>query len=155
MFKQSQHLYANQRCGEICNLYPNIAGVWNIEGFSIQYTSIDDPNRSLIPTRITFLGVDILQNGRFFSYDAHDGRLPKLGVLEPLIFDGKFGGWKGHMVDTRFDNENFIFNFTVIDDCGNVNAFDITYTESGFQEGNPDQVPRVEHAYATRVLLKF
>lgn len=131
--------------------YPILEGQYNIEGFSLQYTSPQDQPSSLIPTRVSFPNVIIRQNGRFFTYDGRDGRLPKLGVLEPLIFNGEFGGWKGRMVDTRFDNENFIFNFTCIDECNRVHAFDITYTESGFQEGNPDQTPRVEYAYATRI----
>lgn len=132
------------------HLFPNIEGRWNVEGFSLEYKSPQDTNTSLIPTKVNFNNIVIRQNGRFFNYDAHDGRLPKLGVLEPIFFNGELGGWKGHMVDTKFDNENFIFNFTLIDECNNVQAFDITYTESGFQEGNPDQNPRVEYAYATR-----
>lgn len=132
------------------NLYPNISGQWNVEGFTIFYPTPETTDTSLTPIPISFTNISIKQNGRFFNYDVHDGRLPKLGVLEPLYFKGEFGGWKGHMVDSKFDNENFIFNFTVIDDCNNVQAFDITYTESGFREGQPDQNPRVEYAYATR-----
>ena len=131
--------------------YVILEGTWKIRGYTIQYSSPQDKPTSLIPQKVSFDNVKIKQNGRFFSYDGNDGRLPKLGVLEPIFINGKLAGWRGHMVDTRFDNDNFIFSFSEIDECNKVQSFEITYTESGFDRINPEQVPRVEHATATRV----
>ena len=79
-----------------------------------------------------------------------DDRLVNMGLFEAVYFNGKFQGWKAHMVDTQFDNENYIFNFSKIDKYNKVQEFIITYTESGFGV-DPKQKPRVENAVATRI----
>lgn len=133
---------------------PNIEGVWKIRGLTIGYenpTMIPPNVANLDPIKVRFDGVIIKQNGRFFSYNINTERLPKLGVMEPVVINGKLKGWKGHMVDAKFDNDYFIFNFIEFDEKNNVTKFDITYLESGFEIGNPEQVPRVEYAIAKRV----
>jgi hypothetical protein len=133
-------------------MVPDIEGLWEVKGFYISYetpTSTVDLNN---PTIYPKTKVVIKQNGRFFTYrkQGDDSRLAKLGVMEKVYLNGKFAGWKGHMVDAQYDNENFIFNFSRI--CDNVvKKFDITYTESGFSKTVPDQTPRVEYAIAKRL----
>lgn len=131
---------------------PDIEGLWEIKGYYILYetptSTVDLQNPKIFPkTRI-----EIKQNGRFFTYrlQGDNVRLAKLGVMEKVYLDGRFYGWKGHLVDSTYDNENYIFNFSKI--CNNViEKFDITYTESGFSPTVPDQKPRVEYATAKRI----
>ena len=132
---------------------PIIAGEWSITGKLLEYISPDQENIDLFnPETVSFPRVVIEQNGRFFTYDPLDGRLPKLGVFEPIYLDGKLKGWKAYTVDTRTDDEILILNFTKICKCGKVKEFDITYIESGFStDSTADQRPRVEYATATRI----
>jgi hypothetical protein len=132
------------------NIYPSLDGIWDISGFSLQYNTPQDDPCELNPLPISFSGVKIDQHGRFFIYNTGDRDLPKLGVLEPIFFREKPGGWKGHLVDTGYDNDRFIFNFPDVDKNNVVQAIDIVYTESGFNRAEPSQTPRVQYAYAVR-----
>src|SRR5665647_845816 len=97
---------------------PNIEGLWEVKGFYILYETptsvIDLENPKVFPRT----KIEIKQNGRFFTYrlQGNNTRLAKLGVMEKVYLDGRFCGWKGHMVDSNYDNENYIFNFSKVCD---------------------------------------
>jgi len=129
---------------------PKIAGRYNIVGKYLEH-QLDQPTDLCHPLKFGPAKVTIKQNGIFFTYEKdNDDRLVNLGIFEAVYFNGEFQGWKAHMVDTQFDNENYIFNFNKIDKCNKVQEFIITYTESGFGV-DPKQKPRVERSVATRI----
>ena len=138
----------------MCDTLPILDGKWRINGLYLQYENKESTVDLCNPTVFEPVTVTIKQKGRFFTYATSDNsRQPKLGVLEKVYFGGCFYGWKGHMVDTLDDNENYLFNFTKLK--GNlVTKLEITYTESGYDPGNPQQKPRVEYATGKRIRQK-
>ncbi|CAH6419067.1 Hypothetical protein HVR_LOCUS260 [uncultured virus] len=134
-----------------CEQVPSIQGIWNIRAKSLEYKNREQKNININhPEKLNFKNIKIKQNGRFFKYYTLD-RQPKLGVFEAVYLKGKFKGWVGHLVDTKADNDNIIFNLTKINNEGVVKEFEITYTESGYgTKPNEEQHPRVEWGVARR-----
>ena len=132
--------------------FPDFSGTWKIRARILRYDNPEAKNPTF--EKREYPSVQITQHGRFFKYAAAgDERQPKLGVLEPNYLKGKLVGWKGHIVDTKQDNDTYILNFTKITEDNRVLGFDITGTESGY--GTSDQQkPTVEYAQAKRVELK-
>jgi len=129
---------------------PKINGRYRVVGHYLEHQR-DQPIDLCNPIKFGPAYVTIKQNNLFFTYQKdNDDRPPNLGIFEAVYFNGCFQGWKAHLVDTQFDDENYIFNFSKINHCGKVQEFIITYVESGFGL-DPKQKPRVEHAVASRV----
>lgn len=136
------------------NCPPNLSGWWRVEGYYIDYETPNSPPVDLKnPNIYGPINVKIRQYDRFFTYTPEDSPyLPKIGVFEKVYMNGKFIGWKAHMVNTRVSNSQFLFNFTKIR-SNKVITFEITYDKAGFSS-NPldiDQYPRVEYVTGKRL----
>jgi hypothetical protein len=138
---------------------PKLAGIWKIKGYYIEYRDRKHQNVNLKNPKIfPESKIKIKQNGRFFTYKHIDGRhrdIPKIGVMEKIYLDGKFIGWKGHVVNTKFTNSRFHFNFSKMSDNNRVDKFEITYDKAGFSpcanSKKINQHPQVEYIYGKRI----
>ena len=129
-----------------------LSGSFKVRGKYVAYDNEADPNADINhPVDIPCHKVTITQNGRFFSYKVEDDlSQPKIGVLIEVNLDGQDVGWQANMVGTQNDNQVWTFNFTKIRD-NRVCAFELTVTESGFDEGNDEQTPRVSLLKGKRI----
>ena len=125
---------------------PRFHGTYKINAQIVTHLSPDEQGDICNPTKQEFTN-QYTQCGRFFQQINTD-RPNKLGVWEKVFLGNIFQGWKGHYVDTKDDSEFFYINVTKTKN-NVVQEFELTSTESGFNEGT--QRPKVEWGIGKRI----
>jgi hypothetical protein len=133
------------------NQPPNLSGRYCVRTRSLEYITSDATVQLAHPHCNEPYRITIRQNGRFFTWTKDDDENPsKLGVFEKVYLRGEFAGWQAYVVSTVQNNK--ISELNIIKICQDlVRRFEITEIESGFDESDPDQHPRVETGEGKRI----
>ena len=137
---------------------PNIAGYWSLESIkSLRHLDINTPVTVGNVEMLTNTTVIIHQNGLFLTLehqDEHETRpevSARVGIWKPTLnIKGKITSWEAVFADNDDNNVAYI-QVMHTRRSGHPDKLLYYSIESGFEAGNPVQVPSVSQAVMTRL----